>query len=133
MIYGLEKSVKYDDSATNTERLWLTDLLSHEPKIISGAKSMICYMANQLPPDSPTVIHAFYGLIVLWLKYVRCRAAGDSFGMKGDMTKERYQESYRGFLKMGFTWLQKYEVELRKEWPKFFLSQKDLGTIPEHW
>jgi hypothetical protein len=131
MIHVLEQSVKYD--ATAMEKTWLTQLLSHNPDVICNAKRDIFGMDAPLAPDSPPVIHTFYGLIVLWLKSVRDRAELDGFGMVWPITKERYLKSYQDFLTEGFDWLDKHEKELRMVWPIFFSLQKAKGTIPRHW
>ena len=131
MIRGLEESVKY--GATKREESWLTGLLSHNAEVISDAKRAILLMETELPPNSPRTIHAFYGLIVAWLKLVRGRAALDGFGSEGLITEERYLASYREFFTEGFTWLGNNGDELHKVWCSFFSSQKDNGAIPRHW
>jgi len=131
MIRGLEQSAKY--GATKREESWLIGLLSHNAEVISNAKRAILFMETELSPNSPQIIHAFYGLIVTWLKLVRGRAALDGFGSEGLITKERYLASYQQFLTVGFTWLRDNGKELRKDWCGFFSSQKDKGAIPRHW
>jgi len=128
-IRGLEESVKYN--ATNQEKSWLTDLLSHNAKVISNAKRAILLLDHQWTQFPPPKIHAFYGLIVKWLGLLWKRVNVDKFGAGGPISQERYFASYQEFLHEGFTWLYTRNEELRMRWPDFFLSQRQ--NLPEEW